>query len=67
MKKILCIIVIAVLGVALSSRETVAEKKPVKVLEESYSAKLVNSEDIKVIHNENLGNWSLYVTEGNNN
>jgi len=67
MKKVLCIMIVAVLGIALSSRVTVAKKTPAKALGESYSAKLVNSEDIKVIHNENLGNWSLYVTEGNNN
>ncbi len=65
MKKLLCIVAIAVLGVAFSSRVTVAEKKPVRVMEESYSAKVVDSRDIQVIHKENLGNWSVYVTESN--
>jgi len=57
---------VAVLGLAVSSKITVAEKKPVRVIEESYSAKIVDSRDIQVVHKENLGNWSVYVTESNN-
>lgn len=65
MKKLLCVAAIAVLGVALSSRVTVAEREPVRAMEESYSARMVDSRDIQVVHKENLGNWSLYVTESN--
>ncbi len=65
MKKLLCVAAIAVLGVALSSRVTVAERKPVRAMEKSYSAKIVDSRDIQVVHKKNLGNWSLYVTESN--
>ena len=57
---------VAVLGLAVSSKITVAGKKPVRVIEESYSAKIVDSRDIQVVHKENLGNWSVYVTESNN-
>ena len=57
---------VAVLGLAVSSKITVAEKKPVRVIEESYSAKIVDSRDIQVVHKENLGNWSVYVTESSN-
>lgn len=57
---------VAVLGLAISSKITVAGKKPVRVIEESYSAKIVDSRDIQVVHKENLGNWSVYVTEGSN-
>ena len=66
MKKLLCIMAVAVLGVALSSRVTVAEKKPVRSMEKSYSAKIIDSRDIQVMHKENLGNWSVYVTESSN-